>query len=288
MLFHKHTWLLMTALALMPCAHATSIDKVGTQQLVKDAQLIFNGVVTKVAYRNTDVASSGDLPVPHTFVTFAIDQSMKGASASGNTITLRFEGGPDGKGNTMLVPGIPLFDVGDQATLFVKGNGKFPCPLVGCEQGRFHVVGDAVYNNEGQEVWLSKKGELVYGPHHAIKSITSKTVGDRVFEFGTAESKAKWMPPKGSNALNAASFTSFLMQKVAQTHTAKTLASVPAVADTNIRDSFVMTGVKAEAPPSPPKNARVANAAQALSSDSLEENMLKQSGGDPTFGSSSQ
>jgi hypothetical protein len=122
----------------------------------------------------------------------------------------------------------------------------------------------------------------VFGPHHAIKSITSKTVGGRVFEFGTAESKSKWLPPKGGSALNAASFISFLTNKVA--HTPKALATVQAVADTNSRESFVIKGVKAEAPPAVTVKSSTVKAAQRASSDSIEENLLKQNDGDPTFG----
>ncbi len=48
----------------------------------------------------------------------------------------------------MEVPEMPRFELGQKAVLFVVGNGKQFCPLVGVTQGRFHVVKDQTIGRE--------------------------------------------------------------------------------------------------------------------------------------------
>src|SRR5262245_43894094 len=134
-------------IAGMTNVSATHTDPVSIQQLVKEAELIFEGVVTAVEYRVSDVATPDHVALPHTFVTFEIAQTLKGGAVPAHSITLRFQGGPDGKGNAMMVSGVPLFDVGNRDVLFVRGNGAELCPLVGWDQGRFRVIGDSVYTD---------------------------------------------------------------------------------------------------------------------------------------------
>jgi hypothetical protein len=57
-------------------------------------------------------------------------------------LTLRFSGGTSGT-TVAHIPDMPTFAVGDRAVLFVAGNGRDVCPLVGVWQGRFHVRFDA-------------------------------------------------------------------------------------------------------------------------------------------------
>src|SRR5688572_14278105 len=137
---------IMSKLALVLAATAVlsgpaaAQDSFGPQELVQQAELIFDGIVTSVQYRMSDVGTPDDVALPHTFVTFAIQQTFKGQAQSGRSITLRFQGGPDGKGSALVIPGIPLFDVGERSILFVRRNGNDLCPLVGWEQGRLRVI----------------------------------------------------------------------------------------------------------------------------------------------------
>jgi len=78
--------------------------------------------------------------VPYTYVTFDDLSVLKGDV--GSTLTLRFYGGRSG-GYEAQVPDMPTFTPGDRAVLFVRGNGRDVCPLVGAWQGRFQVRYDA-------------------------------------------------------------------------------------------------------------------------------------------------
>src|SRR5688572_5847967 len=81
---------------------ATNIDLLTAEQIVGRANLIFEGVVTKVAYRHSDVDSNDQERLPYTFVTYRIERLYKGQSEEKNTITLRFQGGPVGDGQILF------------------------------------------------------------------------------------------------------------------------------------------------------------------------------------------
>jgi hypothetical protein len=102
-------------------------------ELVGRAEQIFAGTVT-------DVRDSRDeTGTPYTYVTFGDLTVVKGDV--GTSFTLRLYGG--GAGDVgVYVPDMPAFTVGERAVLFVAGNGRAVCPLVGVWQGRFHVRRD--------------------------------------------------------------------------------------------------------------------------------------------------
>lgn len=102
--------------------------------LVARAEQIVFGTVTDI---NQEVDASG---APTTLVTFSDLTVLKGDV--GATLTLRLYGGESG-GVTVHIPDMPTFTVGDRAVLFVAGNGRDVCPLVGVWQGRFNVRLDA-------------------------------------------------------------------------------------------------------------------------------------------------
>jgi hypothetical protein len=70
-------------------------------------------------------------------------------------ITLRLDGGELGNGKVLVVHGIPEFFEGQKVVLFVKGNGRSICPLVGWEQGMLRVAQD---EKTGQEIVLTSQG----------------------------------------------------------------------------------------------------------------------------------
>ncbi len=110
--------------------------------LVARADTVFKGTVT-----NKSAAWTGEGSTRHivTFVTFQVEETYKGAPAAEQT--LRFLGGTVGD-DTLAVPDMPAFEAGQKAVLFVVGNGKQFCPLVGVAQGRFHVVRDEATGRE--------------------------------------------------------------------------------------------------------------------------------------------
>lgn len=167
---------------------------VDIDEYVQNSGLIFKGIVTEVAYKNSEgiplldatgqpVLEDGE-PVyvdgsnlPHTFVTFLSETVYKGSTGNRTgLVTLRFEGGqsdvPDPEqsasaGETvysdyMVVTDVPLFDVGDRDILFVKGNEASACPLYNWSKGRFRLLNspddplgaNSVFTEFGQEVRL--------------------------------------------------------------------------------------------------------------------------------------
>jgi hypothetical protein len=99
-------------------------------ELVERAESIVAGTVSDV--RNAQKESG----VPVTLVTIAELSVLKGDAAG--AITLEFYGGITGE-YAVRVPDMPTFTAGDRVVLFIAGNGKNVCPLVGVWQGSFRV-----------------------------------------------------------------------------------------------------------------------------------------------------
>jgi len=102
--------------------------------LVARAEQIVVGTVAAV--RDADDPAGA----PATYVTFSELRVLKGDAR--DTLTLRFYGGTSGS-VAVHIPDMPTFAVGDRAVLFIAGNGRDVCPLVGVWQGRFRVRFDA-------------------------------------------------------------------------------------------------------------------------------------------------
>lgn len=283
MSLNKHVRSLVAAGALLTTlspVQAATIDPVSPRELVEDAQLILQGVVTDVAYKNSEATTPGEARIPHTFVTFAIEQTFKGSAAKGGHITLRFEGGPDGTGRAMLVPGMPMFDIGDRDILFVSHNRNLPCPLVGWEQGRFRVINNAVYTEQGQEVGVSSGGQLAFGAYRPLPEVVTHNLGDTTLTFEEAQGAEKAALPDKVPALSAASFTQFIKSLVQKRHTPLQLATVSPVPSADITRPIHVFTTKAEVPP-------VAAAPTQGGGKGLrnlaEEQLLQQHDSDPLF-----
>lgn len=146
--------LALGCLLAVPAA-ATSVLPVDAGQAVDEAELIFTGQVIDV-----EMVSSGDGLFPFTFVTFSVDQTLKGA-ADANHLTMRFDGGdlPE-REESIEVVGVPIFEVGQEVLLFVSGNGKRACPLVGWWQGRLDFV---QHPTRGTKMLVDHRGAPIEG-----------------------------------------------------------------------------------------------------------------------------
>src|SRR5437588_12648830 len=139
------------------CISATTVIPPTFDQLVNQAELIFQGTVTDVrsvwdgegAQRHID-----------TYITFQVLENVKGDA--GDSYTIRILGGTVGD-ETMEVTDTPKFKTGDREILFIEHNNDQFVPLVGINNGRFHVqrdeqIGrDFVVNGEGAPVRDLKK-----------------------------------------------------------------------------------------------------------------------------------
>jgi hypothetical protein len=151
--------------------------------MTDEAELIFQGVVSKVDYGMAKGTESEDAELPQTYVTFQMEDVEKGKSSEGNAITLRFLGGPAKDGRILVVSNAPLFDEGERVMLFVQDNGESECPLVDCDKGRFRVVNNQMFTNDGHEVRQTAKGNIFFGKQHRLPEVMNNKIGDMPFNF---------------------------------------------------------------------------------------------------------
>lgn len=121
----------------MASVRATTVIPPTFDQLVSDAEFIFEGTVMDV---RSQWAGAGAERHIMTHVTFQIEDAIKGAP--GKNYTFQMLGGTV-DGETMEVAEAPRFKVGDRDILFVEHNGTQFIPLVGIMHGRFRVQTDA-------------------------------------------------------------------------------------------------------------------------------------------------
>jgi len=131
---------------------ATTVIPPTFDQLVQQAELIFQGTAT-----NVRCVWEGEGAQRHisTYVTFQIAESVKGNP--GSSYTIRLLGGTVGD-ETMEVTDTPKFKVGDRDILFVEHNNEQFVPLVGINHGRFHVQRD---EQTGRDIVVNSEGAPV-------------------------------------------------------------------------------------------------------------------------------
>lgn len=135
-------FLAATALVLATTAHAMSVVPPTFPELVSEAETVVRGMVTEVRSEEFDSPQGRGV---HTFVTFRVERTLKGAAS--DTVTVRFLGGTVGK-RTLRIPGIPQFELGQREIVFFARNGRVLCPLIGAGHGRYHVKTDAVTHRD--------------------------------------------------------------------------------------------------------------------------------------------
>ncbi|MDJ0807502.1 MAG: hypothetical protein QNJ78_11790 [Gammaproteobacteria bacterium] len=176
----KKLFLVMAGTLLALQAHAYQFSgKYDIGKMSEEANLVFRGTVIAVDYRSSR-AKGQQRPLPHTFVTFQVEDVLHGDLKS-NQFTLRFLGGKTKKGEIMMTSAQPKFDVGDQDLVFVKGNGISECPLVGCSQGRFRILNGLLYNEDGQQIVQDEKGAIKSGKTEALEALNSFHIGKQRF-----------------------------------------------------------------------------------------------------------
>ena len=146
-------------------AQATTVIPPTFDQLVSQAQVIFQGTVTDV---RSQWAGEGGQRHIVTFVTFKVEDTLKGTA--GATYSIRLLGGTV-DGETMEVTDTPKFKVGDRDILFVENNGSQFVPLVGIMNGRFRIQPDQQTGHDivatGEHAPLHDVAQLGTGIHPA-------------------------------------------------------------------------------------------------------------------------
>ena len=163
------------ALSLCTPAAAMVVAPRDFADLVARAEQIVVGTVT-------DVSAQPDASgAPFTFVTLSDLTVLKGDV--GATLTLRFYGGT-ANGVMTWISDMPKFTAGERVVLFVAGNGRDVCPLVGVWQGRFAVRFDSTRNTEvveshdGRPVIGLAGRELRFAPAHATATSAAITLDE--------------------------------------------------------------------------------------------------------------
>lgn len=128
--------LFLSLLAAAMPLQATTVIPPTLDELVKDAEMIFQGTVTDV---RSEWAGSGKERHIVSFVTFRVEDAVKGKP--GATYTLEMVGGTV-DGRTQEISDAPKFKVGDRDFVFVENNGSQIVPLVGIMHGRFRIQRD--------------------------------------------------------------------------------------------------------------------------------------------------
>src|SRR5437868_14117127 len=133
----KQNLLLLVLIAIsLASVKATTVVAPTFDQLVQQAELVFQGTVTDV--KSVWEGQGGQRHI-ETYVTFQIGENVKGDA--GASYTIRMLGGKVGE-DALVVEGAPKFEVGDREILFVEHNYDQFVLLVGIDHGRFHVQSD--------------------------------------------------------------------------------------------------------------------------------------------------
>lgn len=235
---------------------ASDVDR-SLPSKAEQAHFIFQGVVTGVEYRLSDPSPEGAPQLPYTFVTYRIDELLKGEPQGQSSVTLRFLGGPRDSDRIFQVAGTPFFDVGDRDILFVRRNGESICPLLDCENGRFRLIDDRVFNDLGRPQSLAPTGELVSGKQEPLREVLVNRVGGHIVEYEMSAGREE--PPDDSAskaapatpalpALDPAQFAARVRQEVQKLAQAGRLQNHP-VTSADIKAPLVAPLAKAVSPP---------------------------------------
>ncbi len=169
----KQFVLLTALLGAAATTRATTVIPPTFDQLVDQAEFIFQGTVTDI--KSQWIGEGAERSIV-TYVTFKVEESVKGNA--GQSYTIRMLGGTVGE-DTIEVSDAPRFQAGDREIVFVEHNGSQFVPLVGIMHGRFHVrrnqAGrDIVTDNNDEPVRdLTRLGRESSGPSPRVTDLTS-------------------------------------------------------------------------------------------------------------------
>ena len=267
---------------LLSFSIVTSTNAISSQQriddLLKQADAVFDGTVINVEHRLSQELP-GQPATPYTFVTYTINQVLKGNFPE-QTATLRFIGGvlaPDSD-EFILIPHQPLFDVGDHDVLLVEGNTEHLCPLVDCAKGRFRYIDGMVVNEEGQTISINENGGIELGGAINLRDINTHRMSDRInlsrVEIVKDGETSEMLPLSSipDDAItDTATFTAYMQDRVYSTHTADELASLPEFRSADPNEPLIDKALdNLLTPTPPPESVSYAAEDQIPENDALE------------------
>lgn len=283
--------LLATLITSVLATHALadhSIAPLSENNLARNAEFVFLGTVAGVDYRRAESTDGTSPGAPHTFVTYKIEKVLKGKSEAG-TVTLRFVGGRGDKSQFLMASNIPLFDVGEQDVLFVRGNAKYACPLVECGRGRVRMIGGMAFNDEGQAIEQSpvqaKSNEWGFGPFFDLAEVSTHKVSMTELRKRHELSAGEGPLPRDGKSPYQLSFDALLSRvatAVARVNTPDELAKLPPVVSADIKQPFKSVIARAvEAPKDP--GVDTPPALVNTTNDKLEVEAISRNGANPVI-----
>jgi len=152
----------LTVGILATSSYATTVERLGLEDLVKKAHRIVAGkVVTARTYW------TADRKLILTEYTFEVNDTLKGRQSSRITVTTI--GGKVGD-RELYVSGMPVFREGEEAVVFVESSGAYET-VVGLGQGKFTVTAGEVANSvAGLSFADGRRGTPVKMPLRAFKA----------------------------------------------------------------------------------------------------------------------
>lgn len=265
---HVNTLIAAALLLAGGVAAAQAPESASLESLTDDADLVFQGTVTGIAY---GPSTEG---IPHTFVTYRVEDVLKGDYGA-STLTLRFVGGEivkDGVLRRLSVSHAPRFESGQQDLMMVKGNAKTSCPLVRCAQGRFHFDKGMVVNANGDVLARDRQGGV-----QALTRAEQASVDD----FGAGAKVAAPAADADATPFDGSGFVAHVRESIGKRRAATMAKTAPnAVESADPAKAF--TG-PAAAVASPPRERPVAPQSAQSEYDRLENEALRRNGGNPVL-----
>ena len=244
----------LIALGFAPSVRAESRLPARIDDAIRKADLVFEGTVKSVEFRNARVPS-GHAPVPHTFVTWQIHQIFKGRTP-GAEITARFLGGMPDPDELLALSRSPRPDVGDRDVVFLARNGSSICPLVGCEDGLFRILDGAVYGERGQALAVRSDGTIHLGATRDDERVTrwdavgiERVRGGSEVDGDVAVGAEPSDTAPGGPAMPADALRSLLAVRVAALYTPAQLARLRPVKSLDPDKRFSFRAPRAVPPP---------------------------------------
>ena len=159
-------------LSVVTAAQATTVRQISFDQLCARAEVVISGTVTAVEARRDQGSDT-----IHTYTTFSRVEWIIGGDA-GDTYVLRQLGGCVGQ-DCLQAHGMPRFEIGRRYVVFIRGNHRVACPVLGWWQGGFEVVREneasppTIRTYRGKRVLGITDGDIVVQPARATRAPTA-------------------------------------------------------------------------------------------------------------------
>jgi hypothetical protein len=165
-------------------------------------RVVYGRVVLIGTVKQVDSARDAARGRIYTYVTLTKLEVVKG-KFSDNTYVLRMSGGTVGN-VAQRYPGMPRFAQGERYIIFVRGNFSDTLPVVGLQQGIFHVVWDPERQQEvvrpiqGEIINEGNRGQLQQRQEALQENVTVAQFVQRVQERLRALQQGRQEPPGDS------------------------------------------------------------------------------------------